>query len=773
MSERIAYGVGGYVEFPLIGDGVQDFVTDYVPAAGDAKLFTDTQISTNLTSFILGFDSLSEIPAQGATIEENGAGTAEGVVEATIIISGTVGGGDAAGFFFMRSVTGQAWSNDDQIDINGGTANIATADSTTYDLAATAGLIADLGEGQFAAGYSPTEATFAQGTLRIRDSATKAIEDQTVVLRTEGNALAYYKVDAFDAVRGGMSALPNAAAEAAGGLYTRGTGAGQLSQTVNGSLGSVTSLAATALDLILVGSTFVAALIAGVWDRVLTGGTHNLNNSAGRRLRQLQEAGNIYAGRVHVDTVDGVAGTAAYENGTSDNPTDLWASAITIAASIGGGIKDFHVVNGSAIVLGESNANHSIFGDHYTLDLNGQACGGLYCEGATVSGAGTSAGEEMHFEGCDIGTATVEQGHFDKCGFTATLTMNTTDDYEYHSCYDKTATAAIFTKTAGQMITAEWVNWSGSITISGIESGDAYILAGTELGDIVLNGADGTVVVRGIYTSITDNRTTTGGRVLTITGAVKAADVAAILGDTADMQPKLGSPAVDISADIAAVKVDTAATLVDTADMQPKLGTPATDVSADIAAVKVDTAATLVDTADMQPKLGTPVTDVSADIAAVKVDTAATLVDTAVIGVAGAGLTDLGGMSTGMKAEVNAEADTALDTAIGASPTADSVNQRVKALDEDWEDGGRLDALLDRLIAEIDTAVVEPGQDAPPSTAKRGEKIDRLYKALINESRQTATLHELLNAAGTVVDQKRAVSDDATTFIAEKVVSGP
>ena len=36
------------------------------------------------------------------------------------------------------------------------------------------------------------------------------------------------------------------------------------------------------------------------------------------------------------------------------------------------------------------------------------------------------------------------------------------------------------------------------------------------------------------------------------------------------------------------------------------------------------------------------------------------LVDTAVIGVAGAGLTDLGGMSTAMKAEVNTEADTAL-----------------------------------------------------------------------------------------------------------------
>jgi len=42
------------------------------------------------------------------------------------------------------------------------------------------------------------------------------------------------------------------------------------------------------------------------------------------------------------------------------------------------------------------------------------------------------------------------------------------------------------------------------------------------------------------------------------------------------------------------------------------------------------------------------------------VDIAAILTDTAVIGALGAGLTDLGGMSTGMKGEVNAEADTAL-----------------------------------------------------------------------------------------------------------------
>ena len=42
------------------------------------------------------------------------------------------------------------------------------------------------------------------------------------------------------ATNAGFSALPDAAAEASGGLYTRGTGAGQLSQSANGELGVAT-----------------------------------------------------------------------------------------------------------------------------------------------------------------------------------------------------------------------------------------------------------------------------------------------------------------------------------------------------------------------------------------------------------------------------------------------------------------------------------------------------------------------------------------------------
>lgn len=52
----------------------------------------------------------------------------------------------------------------------------------------------------------------------------------------------------YDAVRLGLTALPNANAEAAGGLFTRGTGAGQVNQAANGQLdANVVTMTASAI----------------------------------------------------------------------------------------------------------------------------------------------------------------------------------------------------------------------------------------------------------------------------------------------------------------------------------------------------------------------------------------------------------------------------------------------------------------------------------------------------------------------------------------------
>jgi hypothetical protein len=79
-----------------------------------------------------------------------------------------------------------------------------------------------------------TEMQAAQIVVTVADSATKAVEDTAFIIETHGNASGQFQIDLADSVRAGLTALPNAAAEAAGGLYTRGTGAGQINQDANG-----------------------------------------------------------------------------------------------------------------------------------------------------------------------------------------------------------------------------------------------------------------------------------------------------------------------------------------------------------------------------------------------------------------------------------------------------------------------------------------------------------------------------------------------------------
>lgn len=79
-----------------------------------------------------------------------------------------------------------------------------------------------------------TEMQAAKIRISVSDSATKAVEDTFFEIDTYGNASAEHAIDLDDAVRAGLTALPNANAEAAGGLFTRGSGAGQINQPANG-----------------------------------------------------------------------------------------------------------------------------------------------------------------------------------------------------------------------------------------------------------------------------------------------------------------------------------------------------------------------------------------------------------------------------------------------------------------------------------------------------------------------------------------------------------
>ncbi len=63
-----------------------------------------------------------------------------------------------------------------------------------------------------------TEMQAAKIRITVADSATKAVEDTLFEIDTYGNASAQHAIDLSDAVRGGLTALPNANAGANGGL---------------------------------------------------------------------------------------------------------------------------------------------------------------------------------------------------------------------------------------------------------------------------------------------------------------------------------------------------------------------------------------------------------------------------------------------------------------------------------------------------------------------------------------------------------------------------
>lgn len=144
------------------------------------------------------------------------------------------------------------------------------------------------------------DAAFASGANYVEIGGT--VTGMVVI----GGTVKLIDSDVFhDTVRGGLTALPNAAAEAAGGLYTRGSGAGQLNQQANGqhdvnlerwinvaplalSSQRVQVLVGAITNGVLVAASFAAGAFDAVWTvavRVLTAAT-NITSSGGTTVPQ-------------------------------------------------------------------------------------------------------------------------------------------------------------------------------------------------------------------------------------------------------------------------------------------------------------------------------------------------------------------------------------------------------------------------------------------------------------------------------------------------------
>ena len=272
------------------------------------------------------------------------------------------------------------------------------------------------------------------------------------------------------------------------------------------------------LDMLNIYTTSITGtdvIADAVWDEVLTGATHNIPTSAGRRLRQVVDVGVYEGGQVWIDTVNGVAGTADYENGTVDNPSDNIADATTIANSVG--ITRFKIAPNSSFTLASTYTGFNFSGDgRWTLGLGGQQLNNSTIIHATVSGICTST-SNAYFENCEIGTVTLPSCTVKSSSITSTITLADAGDYVFDQCYSAVAGTGSPVVNFGLLTGNTNLNmrhYSGGIEVQNMGQAGTDNMSLEGEGQLIINAncTGGTIAVRGNF-KITDN---SGGSVTVV-----------------------------------------------------------------------------------------------------------------------------------------------------------------------------------------------------------------------------------------------------------------
>lgn len=249
--------------------------------------------------------------------------------------------------------------------------------------------------------------------------------------------------------------------------------------------------------------TSAAQLVDDIWDEILTGATHNIATSAGRRLRGIQEFQGYENGAIWIDTIGGTSGTVDYENGTVEKPALTWAEALTLNTSLG--YNKFILKNGSSITLtANSDSFHIIGAGASTVALNGQSVIGITIENCVISGVMSGIGTTQRFLNSSLGAITLIKGtHTHTSSITGTQTVGEAGDYFYDRCHSGIAGTDTWTFNFSGAIgdtNLNWRNGSGGIQLENM--GDA----GTDTASIEGRGqivegtcTAGTVAIRGLF----------------------------------------------------------------------------------------------------------------------------------------------------------------------------------------------------------------------------------------------------------------------------------
>ena len=274
--------------------------------------------------------------------------------------------------------------------------------------------------------------------------------------------------------------------------------------------GTINGVSAAGL---VVGTFSLGEMDRVVWDAPMTAATHNVQNSAGRRIRAINEAAAYEDGAVWINGSAGNTNTEDYEDGTPGNPVSTIAAANTIATSVG--LTRFRIAAGTTITLAASQQNQVFIGDGWTLALGGQDIVGSTFIGATVSGVASGTGTTQVFENCLMNASSHIKGTiFRGCGFAATQTVVEAGDFYLDRCYSSVAGSGTWTWDFGAAIGNTGLNmrnYSGGVQVNNKDATGTDTMSIEGQGQLIVAASSGGAIsIRGMF-----GVTNTGGATLT------------------------------------------------------------------------------------------------------------------------------------------------------------------------------------------------------------------------------------------------------------------
>ena len=253
-------------------------------------------------------------------------------------------------------------------------------------------------------------------------------------------------------------------------------------------------------------------LVDEIWDEVLDSGTHNVVDSAGRRLWTTQDYGGYQSGSIWFDSNNGFGGTTDEVDGTVGRPSNNLSNAFTVAQSKN--LKQFFVNKGSSVDLstyGGSIANYRFWGNKWSLVLANKTIDSAAFETCEVTGTGVITSSLARFTDCILNNVTIGPSDFIHCYFEDDFTVGSAGSFVFDNCFSSKSesTPIVFDLGAANAATEViFSKFNGNIQFNNIKAGDSVSIYGE--GNIILDSScdGGSITIRGNFT-VTDNSATT------------------------------------------------------------------------------------------------------------------------------------------------------------------------------------------------------------------------------------------------------------------------